>query len=326
MNILRKWGTRRRLGAKCGARLNGILAAMFLLLLPYVVLAEDDVVIREMVVFGDSYSDTGNLYFASGLTLPQSPPYFEGRFSSGPLWHEVLASKLGIPPARPDLIGGTNYAWSGAQTGEGLAVLGVPNLGLQIDTFLAGNVPRTDQLFVVAGGGNDVIQPVPPTPPEQIASNIAAHITELAEAGARYFAVTDLPAIADLPFTASLDAKTTKELARVTARTNRLLRPKLRRLENQLNDAGMRVEIAHVIWSRSFRFLLRFPSLIGVEDTIGTALIPPDCPPCIGEVASDPNSFFWFDDLHPTAPVHEGVGYFASYSIRRQILNGGDDD
>ena len=36
-------------------------------------------------VYGDSLSDTGNIYNASGHTIPQSPPYYMGRFSNGPL-------------------------------------------------------------------------------------------------------------------------------------------------------------------------------------------------------------------------------------------------
>ena len=43
-----------------------------------------------LVVFGDSLSDNGNLYLASGGTQPPSPPYYQGRFSSGPVFTELL--------------------------------------------------------------------------------------------------------------------------------------------------------------------------------------------------------------------------------------------
>ena len=324
MNLLNILCNRCCLIMKRDNRIRSVLAALLLFVSSSVLVADDDV-INEMVVFGASYSDTGNVFLATGFAIPLSPPYFAGRFSNGPVWHEIVASELGIAAAQPDLIGGTNYAWGGAQTGEGLGILGVPNLGLQIDTFLARAVPRADQLFLVVGGGNDLIQPVPPTPPEQIVGNIAGHITELAEAGARYFAVPNLPTIPDFPFVALLDDATVTELARLTARTNRVLRPRLRKLENELKNAGLNVEIAHVNWNRSFRFLLKFPSLIGVEDTTGTALVPADCPPCTGILAPDPNVFFWFDNLHATAPVHEALGYFALHDIRRQLFDDDDD-
>ena len=41
-----------------------------------------------LVVLGDSLSDNGNLYLASGRTQPPSPPYFQGRFSTGPVFTE----------------------------------------------------------------------------------------------------------------------------------------------------------------------------------------------------------------------------------------------
>jgi phospholipase/lecithinase/hemolysin len=308
MSILRHYC---RHSAKRGTGPLRFLAGILLFVSPALLVADDHVPINEIVVFGDSYSDTGNVYLATGFALPPSPPYFDGRFSNGPLWHEVVARELGIPAARPDLIGGSNYAWGGAQTGEGLAILGVPNLGLQIDTFLARTVPRPDQLFIVSGGGNDLIQPDPPTPPDQIVSNIEAHITKLAESGARYFAVTNLPTISALPFVAMLGDASAEELRRLTTQTNLLLRPRLRRLQSELRASGLDVEIAYVNWNRAFRLLLRFPSIVGVENTTGTGIGTPD-----------PDLFFWFDDLHPSGPVHEGVGYFALYDIRRQLFRG----
>ena len=46
--------------------------------------------LHNVVVFGDSLSDNGNLYELMRHQLPPSPPYFEGRFSNGPVWIEHL--------------------------------------------------------------------------------------------------------------------------------------------------------------------------------------------------------------------------------------------
>jgi thermolabile hemolysin len=51
-----------------------------------------------MYSFGDSLSDVGNAYIASGLIgtpVPISPPYAKGRFSNGPIWLDDLSAKLG---------------------------------------------------------------------------------------------------------------------------------------------------------------------------------------------------------------------------------------
>src|SRR5688572_20221274 len=80
-----------------------------------------------VVVFGDSTVDTGNLNLATGGAVA-GPPYFSGRFSNGPAWVEVLAERLGLEAPAPCLIGGTNYAWGGAETGDGLSFFDTPNL------------------------------------------------------------------------------------------------------------------------------------------------------------------------------------------------------
>lgn len=311
---------RRRPAGPKTAKLAQVLVFILLLVTLPPAIADSKVEINEMVVFGASYSDTGNVFLATNFEIPPSPPYLSGRFSNGPLWHEIVAYGLGIPPALPDLIGGTNYAWGGAETGEGIAVLGVPNLGQQIDTYLAQSVPRPDQLFLVVGGGNDIIPPGPPKSAEEIVDNLAAHITELAQAGARYFAVPNLPTIEQFPLVKALDEEAADELAEIARQTNRLLRRRLIRLEWELKWAGTPVEIAQVNWNVSFWFLSTFPSLIGVENTTDPALISPGCPPCTGVLVPNPNDYFWFDNVHPTAPVHLGVGLFALGDIRRQLF------
>lgn len=59
----------------------------------------------KLYIFGDSLSDQGNIFnitkFANSLDsqipiIPNSP-YFEGRFSNGPVWTDYLAAGLGLP-------------------------------------------------------------------------------------------------------------------------------------------------------------------------------------------------------------------------------------
>jgi phospholipase/lecithinase/hemolysin len=48
-------------------------------------------------VFGDSYCDVGNIYIATAHAIPLSPPYYQGRFSNGPIWVEHVAGAMGLP-------------------------------------------------------------------------------------------------------------------------------------------------------------------------------------------------------------------------------------
>ena len=49
-------------------------------------------------VFGDSYSDVGNISIATGGAIP-GPLYYNGRFSNGPIWVEHIAGTYADPGA-----------------------------------------------------------------------------------------------------------------------------------------------------------------------------------------------------------------------------------
>src|SRR5215831_15529088 len=107
-------------------------------------------------VFGDSLSDTGNLFRLSGGADPL-PPCFEGRFCNGPLWVEHLADYLDMPQVSEE-----NFAVGGATTGtfnsnNGLSNKIYPGLQNEIDSFLALG-PTTEParaLYIVEAGAND---------------------------------------------------------------------------------------------------------------------------------------------------------------------------
>jgi phospholipase/lecithinase/hemolysin len=89
-----------------------MLATVFFLLsftFPFKVLAKT---YHDIYVFGDSFSDTGNIFNVTAEAIPPSPPYFNGRFSNDPVWVEYLASALGLTFS-PN----TNFAFGGATTG-----------------------------------------------------------------------------------------------------------------------------------------------------------------------------------------------------------------
>ncbi|MEJ2602556.1 MAG: SGNH/GDSL hydrolase family protein [Gammaproteobacteria bacterium] len=312
---------------------------------------ERDEGFSEIVVFGASVSDVGNvniLTAGSSVFIPfTQPPYFQGRFSNGPLWHEVMAEQLGVPAAStPSLIGGNNFAFGGAEVGPGGSFLyGLPNLGVQIDWYLTGIDPFTgsqtrppaspsgDQLFVVAsGGGNNLVPPGAPQDPEAIVAFIEEHITTLAEAGGRHFLVPNFFDIENAPFLTPglLDPllyppgiQTEADAAEIIAHsveTNRRLRPALRRLEQRLNREFGDVTIVTLDKFRIARFIKQVPHLFGIEDVTSQALTPPfiGCF-CTGVEADDPNAFFWYDSLHPTETVHQVWGNLAASAVAKKL-------
>src|SRR5512137_1549299 len=108
-----------------------------------------------LTFFGDSLTDTGNVFVASGGSTPP-PPYFNGRFSNGPVWAESLATGLGFPTSsNAALLGGNNYAFGGARiTASG----SVPSLLAQMGGLWGPAHPVADPnaLYVLVGGMNDM--------------------------------------------------------------------------------------------------------------------------------------------------------------------------
>src|SRR5580698_1999619 len=72
--------------------------------------------IDAIYAFGDSLTDVGNIYTATGGTTPGAP-YVGGQFTNGNVWVQDLASSLGVPSLKPSLLGGTDYAYGTAETG-----------------------------------------------------------------------------------------------------------------------------------------------------------------------------------------------------------------
>ncbi len=116
----------------------------------------------QMFVFGDSLSDTGNVYLASaGTNPPAGQPYYQGRFSDGPVWVETLAAGLGLGLSPALLPGGNNFAFAGARTVTPPVVPGDPQppglLQQAVGLWGSANpVADPNALYVVVGGGNDM--------------------------------------------------------------------------------------------------------------------------------------------------------------------------
>ena len=114
-----------------------------------------------IVAFGDSLSDTGNVFVGTGGAIP-APPYFAGRFSNGPIWLDYLANNLGVAPVAPALLGGTNYAFGQATTGFVPTLSNpsqVPTFAQQAGMFSAavGGVAPSSALYSVWIGGTDIL-------------------------------------------------------------------------------------------------------------------------------------------------------------------------
>lgn len=157
----------------------------------------------QLYVFGDSLSDTGNIYNATSQTYPPSPPYYDGRFSNGPIWVDYLGDQLGLTPTLFTTIASTpptqgiNFAFGGASSGSGNVIVPNPNLpGVlqQVEDFagiLQANHQTADPnaLYTLWGGANDLLFSNAGNSATVI-SNISQALNILAGVGAKkYFGV-----------------------------------------------------------------------------------------------------------------------------------------
>ncbi len=156
---------------------------------------------NNIVFFGDSLSDDGNLYHFDDGFLPESPPYYNGRFTNGPTWAELTAKNL----YNIDYISSANYAVGGST-----AVLHDPingyepyTLGMEVTDYLARNFfySKKKTLFVIWTGSNDYLltnSDVNGATTETV-NAIRAQIVRLAYYGAHNFVIINLPDISKSP-------------------------------------------------------------------------------------------------------------------------------
>ncbi|MBA2649497.1 MAG: SGNH/GDSL hydrolase family protein [Legionella sp.] len=164
--------------------------------------------IHNIVVFGDSLSDNGNLFAHMEEQLPPSPPYYDGRFSNGPVWVEYLTRFL-LPKQPGHML---NYAFGGAMvSSEEVGDSALFTIDGQVQTYLTdypNDVEIQDNLYIFWIGSNNYLGT-----PEDKDHTLAAEVTQgilknlelLANKGAKNILILNIPNIGNTPFARFLD-------------------------------------------------------------------------------------------------------------------------
>lgn len=245
-------------------------------------------------VFGDSLSDTGNVYTATGGLTPPAP-FYEGRFSNGRNWVEQLATDhLGLPAPTPGLAGGANHAWGGAYTA---AAGDVPSVLSQVNMFIAaGGGFGSSDLVILWGGANDFLSGGV-TDPASSVGNLSIAITALVGAGAETILVPNLPDLSDTPAIRGLgNAQASAGMHGLTVGFNALLEGELASLRDSLGAGLVGLDIYTL-----GKQITTDPGSLGLANGSDSALLG-------GILGEDANSYAYWDTVHPTEAVH---GLFA---------------
>jgi phospholipase/lecithinase/hemolysin len=285
---------------------------------------------QNVVVFGDSLSDTGNVanltqakYTIAGRIPGPAGNYTDGRFTDGTdtlpparnfngVWIEQLASTFSTkPPVKDSLDGGTNYAYGFAFTGSGTSPLTfgpsnslsvtVNNMGLQVSTYLATTPVITSQtLFVLWGGANDLLNATTTAQITTAATQELALVQALINAGGTNFLVVNLPPLGLIP---RLNGSPTLSVpaTQAAAGFNQALAAGLAAIPAA--NAGKTLHIYPLDVYTLFNFAVGPPLVTGLANV--TAMSQ-------GNITVNPDTYLFWDDLHPTTYGHHLIALAAS--------------
>jgi phospholipase/lecithinase/hemolysin len=243
-------------------------------------------------VFGDSYCDVGNIFLATGGAEPPFP-YYNGRFSNGPIWIEHVAGSLGLP-MKPSLAGGTDFAFGGAFATAPQPIPGgvIPSVPQQVELYLSQNGGKADPkaLYIIEGGGNDILDATGGSP-EQLGFKIAIALAEsellLRRAGAAHFVIPNLLDVGLLP---AGQANADFDHRAVVAANQSL---------NELLAIEQFLEGIHILRLDVFSLI----SSVKTDPThFGFTNITDPC--LTTTICSDPDHTFFWDTHHPTVFGH----------------------
>lgn len=267
------------------------------------------IIVNQIVSFGDSLSDNGNLYLATGETYPgpnyAMTPY--GYYTDGPnttpgtgagpvgLWVDQLAGILNVPDPQPSLVGGTNYAIASAETG----ISNPQDMDNQVAMFESTHPSGASgsALYTFWGGANDLFSGS--TTPQQAANNIMMEIEAVDSLGGRYFEWLNLPNLGDTPLGAASGAAGTlnSEVAAFNAQWQTDIMA--------LNNVG--IDVIGVNVNALFNQMLADPSAYGFTNTSTPCQNNPSC--------TNPNQYVFWDTEHPTTEADMDVAELAAYDL-----------
>jgi phospholipase/lecithinase/hemolysin len=286
-----------------------------------------------IVVFGDSLSDTGNVADLTeakyGVRIPGPyADYTDGRFTDGAdtlppaesyfgVWIEQLAASFPAKPqVKASLDGGTDYAYGFAFTGKGTSVfafgpsnslsVNVNNIGQQIADYLATHPKITDKtLFVVWGGANDLLNATSDDDIIDAGINQALNIQRLIDAGATQFIVPNLPPLGLVP---RLNGSPTTSVPATEAAVlyNEVLAGGLAVVRDF--NRGKRLQLSQLDVFALFNKIVASPSKYSLVNVTASSQ----------GMAVDPDTYLFWDDLHPTTRGHNILATTAAGLIARK--------
>ena len=239
----------------------------------------------DVVVFGDSLSDSGNAAQANGLPAGNS-------FTTNPdpVWAEIVAGAFGASGSN-SLAGGPNYAFAGACVNPATPCTQdvVPTVAEQIGMHLSATGGSLDPgaLYALWGGANDVADSAVNDTPNALGHVLAAadatvaQVRRLREAGARIVVVSNVPDISLTPYAVNLGPLVQGALGALSGEYNRKLDAGIREGEDGVVPVNLHTLV---------REIAADPGTYGFTSVTGTACGAPNASSAISIVCGPEGS------------------------------------
>lgn len=242
----------------------------------------------QLVVFGDSLSDNGN-FFAATANPPA--PYWQGRFTNGPVWVEQMLTHLDLAPAQLD-----DKAVGFATTADVLNAQVLPYVAAQVTL-------DSEALYVYWAGANDLFDllEAPGTDPAvvlgQAMQNTGDALIALLASGAQHVLVPNLPDLSSTPLLIELgDPLLAIDVQNLVIAYNFHLGQLLDSLEVPFGVEFVRLDTYSLTYAMSHDFTAGGFSVVNQR-----ALSP------TGVVAPNVGQYLFWDHVHPTRKGHSFI-------------------
>jgi outer membrane lipase/esterase len=273
--------------------------------------SNQDIRFTDIVIFGDSYSDNGNVYRLTDRTYPVSPPYWYGRFCNGPMWVDQLY-----------VSGIENYAYGSATTDNNLVqgytkgnTVPVPGILQQVQTYLNQNKPSKSDfnctLYIISGGANDFIFNSTLTP-VQIVPSLLKSVTTLLAAGAKYILVFNQVPFQSYPFTRPFN--NVPLFTEFTDAANELTTVLLAQIQTSFPQASLNIFNLNLVISKVLAPSTYFTNTVdNCWVAVNATYVQILCP--------NPDRYVFLDVFHVTTRVHALIAealrpfFYDSYQV-----------
>jgi phospholipase/lecithinase/hemolysin len=288
--------------------------------------------------FGDSLSDAGNLSIATTLTgtEPVSPPYYQQQygslsgnvFSNGPTWVQDLTFALGLGTLKPSLLGGTDFAYGGAETGmtpqnannPKIQAISLPSQFVQFHAAVPN--PAANALYTLSIGSNDLLGILASsgltaqqqtTDVNDAVANAIAFVKQLVGDGAKNLLVLDVPDLGKVPDvtqglvngsntpSAALDA----EASQLSAEYDTALTSQLASLASA-DALSVNVVDAYYLIDNAVAVPAAY-GLTNVTSPVWSGNYTSSSSGTLAATGAAQNQYLFWDHLHPTEAGHQAI-------------------